>query len=658
MNIIIFTVLAVILAASCHYVNSLQDPKPRTSRPSLDRKFVIDPILRQSQPTTVETTVTEIRNAVNRRTLTRRDRKNILETVETTFKLLNPNLNTYSSLSRPPAKALRLLRSLQKSIKTFKVSPFHFHLDVVALFYQLNDLHTIYLPPAPLRSAFGFVGFFIDPYWKTSKERGFLFSAQGTIRSVNDTYFKEGVEILEIDGKSVLSEAKRLGKQWNAAGDTNDNKIRAGALSITARFIDEEIPKKEALHVLYVDLNGTRRSISIPWKFYTSRSELEGNATVDSDKSEFSIVAPAVSRFEREQNQFHYEGSPIINHKYIPLLKVYSHPSHMEYRRAKAAARSAKLAALSSAFMTESDGQSGASSKQAVDQISGIAIPVLERFENDLFAAVFTVQSVSGQTSSFGYIFVDSFSFAIETPDVRAFVSELVRILGLLPANKLLLDLRGNGGGFATNVDTIFRVLVGDRRRNYPFAMRANNLTSYLVGDPAVGVQYARSGEFLTSYFSDIIFFRELANLDIPRAFNGRLALLVDSGTASAGDTFAAVCKEYIDPGTGVRTIPIIGTDRVTSGAGASVIDVDPVLQAAAEDGRIKRSFSIAGLGVSISTAFLRVNRSFGLLVEHFGVNVDFWYKETKRDIIRGNRDLLLFANKILSEPLPRLNVI
>lgn len=659
MNVFVFVVLAVILAASSQHSNALEEHNDQLTDPILRNKSEGGISSRQiSRFFYVETTLMAIRQEVNRRTLKPQDRKKILNTIETSFNLLNPNLNTYSTLSRPPADALLLLRNFRSNNQTLTMPPFSFHVQLTRLYTKLNDGHTVYLPPHPLRSAFAFAGFYMVPYWKPSGQRSFIFSTQGDVRSVMDPNFKKGVEILKIDGAPALSEAKRLGRLDYTSGDTDDNKIRSGALYITSRPVTAEIPKKPALSVLYVDLSGKRRTISIPWKYYVSPFEfLQGaNVTTEDEENGLSKEVPVMSDVSNEHPQFNSTGRLILDHKFAPMLKVNSHSALLEYRRVQALSELGMPKTISSSSVLDSEGLLDTSSKQAGNKITFKPIRINSRFSSDLLAVKITIRSASGQFDSIGYIGLFSFTFAIEPQDVEAFVNEMTRVLRLLPSKKLILDLRGNRGGYAANVDTIFRILVGYRNVAYPIAMRANSLTSFFFGDTAVTKQYTRSGEFLTSYISDLIFWPPLARLSIPTAFKGRLALLVDSSTASAGDLFAAVCKEHVDIFTGGRTIPIIGTDRATAGAGATVIDVDQSLTIAAASGQIKRNYSIQRLGVIITTSFLRFNRALGGLVEHFGVNVDFWYKETKRDILQNNVDLVVYANRLLNRALPPLS--
>ncbi|MGA5760690.1 hypothetical protein [Nonomuraea bangladeshensis] len=57
--------------------------------------------------------------------------------------------------------------------------------------------------------------------------------------------------------------------------------------------------------------------------------------------------------------------------------------------------------------------------------------------------SVFRARSVATASGTYGHLRV--FTFNVQDPD--GFLREFVRLIGLLPQERLILDVRGNGGG-------------------------------------------------------------------------------------------------------------------------------------------------------------------------------------------------------------------
>ena len=62
---------------------------------------------------------------------------------------------------------------------------------------------------------------------------------------------------------------------------------------------------------------------------------------------------------------------------------------------------------------------------------------------------------VTTPSGIFGYIRVVTFS----VPGIEAFINEVIRILGLLPQEGLIFDVRGNGGGFIAAGEGLLQTL-------------------------------------------------------------------------------------------------------------------------------------------------------------------------------------------------------
>ena len=94
--------------------------------------------------------------------------------------------------------------------------------------------------------------------------------------------------------------------------------------------------------------------------------------------------------------------------------------------------RAQKAVLVPDAMDLEQEMASGAEEKSAADLSTVSVLP-----------DVFQFRAVQGPQGELGYLRIRT--FMVEDPD--KFIAEVVRILGLLPQNGLIIDVRGNGGG-------------------------------------------------------------------------------------------------------------------------------------------------------------------------------------------------------------------
>lgn len=78
---------------------------------------------------------------------------------------------------------------------------------------------------------------------------------------------------------------------------------------------------------------------------------------------------------------------------------------------------------------------------------------------------VFTARTVQTPSGTFGHIRIHTF----HVPDAGAFVEEFVRLIGELPQNGLIVDVRGNGGGSVWASELTLQTLTPRRITPEPF---------------------------------------------------------------------------------------------------------------------------------------------------------------------------------------------
>jgi hypothetical protein len=264
-----------------------------------------------------------------------------------------------------------------------------------------------------------------------------------------------------------------------------------------------------------------------------------------------------------------------------------------------------------------------------------------------------TLKAMSIETAGgpFGYLRI----FAFDTlPD--PFIAELLRLIPELPDNGLVIDVRGNPGGYIWAAEralqlftphhiepTRFSVLAT------PFARQAATLGE-LAADLApwkVSLDAAvRNGEL---YAQTIPITDPAACNDLGQHYGGPVVLVGDSTTYSAGDLFSA---GFVDNGIG----PFRCVGTATGAGGANVSDYAELRQALAGS---PLALPTLPDGIGLSLAFRRATRTGpneGLPIEDVGV-AGTPFAMTGDDVLHDNQDLIADSIAVLREqPVSRLS--
>ena len=128
---------------------------------------------------------------------------------------------------------------------------------------------------------------------------------------------------------------------------------------------------------------------------------------------------------------------------------------------------------------------------------------------------------------------------------------------------------------------------------------------------------------------------------DVGQVYGGPVVCIADARTYSAGDLFAA---GFVDNDIG----PLITVGAATGGGGANVWTYEM-----AQSRLLATGLNAAALpaGCGFTFAFRRATRagdSEGRLIEDVGVGGQLTYSMTRRDLLRGNVDLLAAAVDVL----------
>ncbi|MEU8820693.1 S41 family peptidase [Actinoplanes sp. NPDC048796] len=233
---------------------------------------------------------------------------------------------------------------------------------------------------------------------------------------------------------------------------------------------------------------------------------------------------------------------------------------------------------------------------------------------------------------------------------VLGFVREFIRLLGLLPPDGLVLDIRGNGGGAVLASEMCLQALVARPVEPEPAQFAATPLNLRIARrndqlepwrkslDQAIdsGALYS-AGIPLTG--------RDMLEV-VPQSYFGPIVLLTDARCYSAADIFAA---GFQDNGIGL----VLGVDNNTGAGGGNIWQLGDLL-ARLPDGDSPYKPLPHGAGLSlVIRRVLRVGPNAGTPLEDYGVVPRTLHRPTRRDVLEDDADLFAEALKLLDE-LPR----
>jgi hypothetical protein len=246
-------------------------------------------------------------------------------------------------------------------------------------------------------------------------------------------------------------------------------------------------------------------------------------------------------------------------------------------------------------------------------------------------------------------------TFVPPRDDIAGAIEEFVRILGTLPPDGLILDVRGNEGGLIAFGERCLQLLTPRPITPAPFHFLSTALTLALARDNddlkqwnapialgiATGASFSQGFPLTTAAECN----------DRGQVYQGPVILVVDALCYSTTDLFAA---GFQDHGIG----RILGTHRNTGAGGANVWHHE----------------DLRGLTLSPSNPFVRLPQGAGLRVaarrstrlgsrtgvplEDLGVEPDEFYEMTRADVLEHNVDLIAHAAQWLAgQPTQRLGL-
>ncbi len=170
------------------------------------------------------------------------------------------------------------------------------------------------------------------------------------------------------------------------------------------------------------------------------------------------------------------------------------------------------------------------------------------------------------EKKKFGYIRIRA--FAIQDPERGEFQYEFTRLLSLMPSGGLIIDIRDNPGGSATNAEESLQYLTAHEITPISFRFLASPVTKELANrEGSVYEEYGASIDNALATGGAFSAGRPITNPILANSAGqydfGPVVLITSATTYSAGDIFAA---GFSDNDIG----PIIGVDETTGAGGAN----------------------------------------------------------------------------------------
>lgn len=520
-----------------------------------------------------------------------------------TFLTLVDGLYSHLPLKRAmyasdPVQRLRLLR--QKGPDLDDVSLHH---ELAAVLVELRDAHTRYVGPASLAGQAAALPFMVEAFGSPSRPR-YVVAKVATEGGPDDAHFEAGVE-LEWWNAVPIDRAVELHARNETGGRPDSRRARA-LESLTFRALQFGPPPDEQWVIVgYRDKLGAERETRVDWRVLKpGRARTAGRP------------AGAASR------AYAIDPGAETNRRAKKLLFA-PRPWLADQRRPRMSAPAAT------------------------------PLPVGEWLES-AFQDNVGAKAVRTPSGVFGYLRLWSFDLA----DDQAYVAEVVRLLGLLPSDGLIVDLRANPGGLIWAAERLLQLFTPERVEPTRFSMLATPLTRAMADAPqnlqelepwrqslhdavATGELYSRAAPITPA---------ERCN-DIGQVYGGAVVAVVDANTYSAGDLFAA---GFYDNQVGL----LVTVGEATGAGGANVWRPEHVHDALV--GTVFQQPPLpAGIGYTLSVRrATRAGPAEGQAIEDIGVKGHRTYAMTKRDLSSDNQDLRAFCGKLLaSRPHTSLTV-
>ncbi len=476
-----------------------------------------------------------------------------------------------------------------------------FFRELQNIFMELRDLHTNFVLPAPWRALVAFLPYAIDEY-RDQFGRHYCVTKMSPFIRFGD-HFQPKVEVTHWNGVPMHRKLSELALE--TAGANRAARHRRALARLTSRSLAFDVPPEEDWVTLtYVPRDGAGpQNMTVPW-----------------------LVSMQVSRPPRRVDEdaaarVHQEHACGIDAEAMEVQRVRKAVLVPDLFRQEFQTPEAETPASSGELQSSTNCPKNLSHRTVTDDLG----------------------------NHYGYLRIWNF----EVDDVGQFVEEVKTLVERFPPNGLIIDVRGNPGGFIPAGERLLQLFTTKRITPQPVSFRntRGNLqvanASWELAQSGIGNDFlqpwraslelgVKTGEVFSQGFP--LTTPEEAN-DTGQKYRGPVVLIIDALCYSTTDFFAAGFKDH-----GIGTI--LGVDERTGAGGANVWSWDWLRWYAAAQGvtQLPRG---ATMRVALRRS-TRVGERIGIPVEGLGVQADVQHEYTFRDICEQNQDLIAQAIQIL----------
>lgn len=488
-----------------------------------------------------------------------------------------------------PIQRLKLLKH-----RLPRLSERRFHDEMLTIFTCLRDLHTSYLLPEPYNQMGAYLPFLIEEFYVDGRR---CYMASRVASGFQHPTFAPGVTITHWNGipieKAVANNAERN------AGSNEEARRARGVEGMTVRPLMMTLPPDEEWVDVRYSAEGATHDLRFTWRWLP----LGTSASSVFDAAHLRTATTLALDVQTEAAR--------------RMKKTLFSPTAMQIEEQVAGALAAGV---------------GLAATLDLSKVS--VLPDNFRFR--------TLETAGGPV---GLIRIYSFYGPVEDPAfVERFVAEFMRILALLPPGGLIIDVRGNGGGYITAGEKLLQMLTSKAIEperlhfvNTPLTQQLCAQTEWLA-QWAPSVQMAvETGDIFSQGFPAE---PGAAYNTIGQKYTGPVVLITDALCYSTTDIFAAGFQDH-------NIGPILGVHGNTGAGGANVWPHPLLRQLLPREPSLRPLPRGANFQVAIRRTS-RVGERAGLPVEDLGVIPDHQYARTRRDLLEDNVDLLAAAASLL----------
>jgi Peptidase family S41 len=475
----------------------------------------------------------------------------------------------------------------------------NFHAELVDIYNSLRDLHTRYTLPRPFNNAAAFLPFLLKEFIEDGRRRYLVGRRRPDQPEIGPATFRFGVEVTQWNGVPIARAIERFAERIPGA---NPDARHARAVE---RFTFRSLsfgppPDEEVLTIQYVDHQGQERQINRKWSV---SSFAPGSA--DSAVEDAALEVP-----------FGYDVEGV---------------------------RVARLRTLLFAPEFIAAEESG---EPVVAGPEGISV-------QPEWSTVFEARRVPAGGRGFGHLRIRTFVPPANVIDgIGGFVREFIRLLGELPQDGLVVDIRGNLGGAILASELCLQALTARPVQPEPaqFAATMLNLRICRANEDLAAwlPSMEQALETGAPYSAAVPFTPPERLAEVPQSYFGPVILVTDARCYSAADIFAA---GFQDNAIG----SVLGVDGTTGAGGGNVWKLANLIGSlpTAEDFPFRPLPGGADLSLVIRR-LLRVGPNAGTPLEDYGVAPTERHNMTRNDVMNDDADLMVTAARLLGKGTPR----